>query len=435
MKKEKIVRCVNIDWLEVYVLEPNDRYPMDADYFRRKGYLVNEREYGTRVYTQMFTIVNSNGDPLIEIRREPASGASDFHGLVPQSSHIRIPNWRLYGDNPIGFLSDFLLQNDYIFKRIYRIDICYDFEKFDSGDTPARFAQRYIERRYRKINQCLLRNVGEDRWADFAWQSLSWGSKSSMVTTKLYNKTLELKQGKTDKPWIKTCWMVHGLIDNPVSMTKLDGLGNLYTPEIWRIEFSMMSPADGYIAIEFNHASKPYKQTIPHRLPMYDTKEKLWQRFQDLAYNYFHFKVKVKKKRYQGAAQFALEKVHSHNDDEWQRKDRCPDKVLFKWDADHVFYKLSAAPGNSHKNNSEERLRKLLLEYRLSHADPRTIQACDLLIDNIERVNALRFVPMGDPKERLAIQRALAAKIGGDPRDIVTILSEMTAILNEVELF
>lgn len=229
--------------------------------------------------------------------------------------------------------------------------------------------------------------------------------------------------------------MVNGLIDNPVSMTKRDALGNLYTPEIWRIEFSMMSPADGYIAIEFNHASKPYKQTIPHRLPMYDTKEKLWQRFQDLAFNYFHFKIATKKKRYQGAAQFALDKVHSNNDDEWQRKDRCPDKVLFKWDADHVFYKLSAAPGNSHKNNSEERLRRLLIEYRLTHADPRTIQACDLLIDNIERVNALRYVPMGDPKERLAIQRALAAKIGGDPRDIVTILSEMTAILNEVEIF
>lgn len=435
MKNEKIIRCVNLDWLEVYVLESNDRYPMNADYFRKQGYLVNEREYGTRVYTQMFTITNTDGDPLIEIRREPASGSSDFHGLVPQSSHIRIPNWRLYGDNPIGFLSDFLLKNDYIFKRIYRLDIAYDFEKFDSGDLPARFARRYLAGQYRKINQCLLRAVGDDNWSTCAWQSLSWGSKSSMVTTKLYNKTLELKQGKSDKPWIKTSWMVNGLIDNPTSMTKRDALGNLYTPEIWRIEFSIMSAADGYVSIEFNHASKPYKQTIPHRLPLYDTKEKLWQRFQDLAFNYFHFKVKVKKKHRSGASQFALSKVHSDIEEEWQRKDRCPDKTLFKWDAEHVFCKLSAAPGPRKQNSDEERLRRMLIKYKMTHGDPKSRLACDTLIENIERLDSLRFVPMGDPVERLAIQRTLAAKIGGDERDAITIMNEMMSILKEIDLF
>ena len=42
------------------------------------------------------------------------------------------------------------------FKRIYRIDIAYDFEYFDSGDQPARFARRYVECKYRKINQCKM---------------------------------------------------------------------------------------------------------------------------------------------------------------------------------------------------------------------------------------------------------------------------------------
>ena len=81
MRDETFTRCVNIDWLEVYVLEANDRYPCNADYFRRQGYLVRERDYGTRVYKEMFEIVDEMNNPLLEIRRNPASGASEFHGL------------------------------------------------------------------------------------------------------------------------------------------------------------------------------------------------------------------------------------------------------------------------------------------------------------------------------------------------------------------
>ena len=46
----EVKRCVNIDWLEVYVEEANDRFPCNADYYREHGYSVREREYGTRQY-------------------------------------------------------------------------------------------------------------------------------------------------------------------------------------------------------------------------------------------------------------------------------------------------------------------------------------------------------------------------------------------------
>ena len=69
-------RCVNIDWLEVYVLEDNQRYPCNADYFRRHGYIVSEREYGTRQYKEMFTLQDHFGQGLIEIRRNPFSASS-----------------------------------------------------------------------------------------------------------------------------------------------------------------------------------------------------------------------------------------------------------------------------------------------------------------------------------------------------------------------
>lgn len=435
MADGKRVRCVNIDWLEVYVLESNENYPCNADYFRRKGYLVHEREYGTRVYKEMFEIVDEMNNPLIEIRRNPASGASDFHGLSEFSSHIRLPNWVLYQGNPIEFLRDFLLKNDYIFKRIYRIDICYDFEKFDFGDKPARFAQRYLEGKFRKINQCNLTAHGFDAWEGCNYNSLSWGSRSSMVSTKLYNKTLELKEAKNDKPWIKTSWMLHGLIDNPCSMTKKDTNGELYHPEIWRVEFSMKSEADGWIVYEMQNRKKVAKQAIPHRLEMFDSKEKLWLRFQNLAYHYFHFKHKEYVGNEKALASIALVSVDSPAERRPQRKDRCRDKELFKWDDGVEFMQLQSAPAPSKKNHRDEILRRRLMEYRLHHPQEKIKMACDVILKNIESLDSFRFVPLGDERERRALQIALQRKMGGDEKAVLEIIAEVKALLDNNEIW
>lgn len=169
--KEKMKPCVSVDWLEVYCLESNDRYPCNADYFRTKGYFVNERDYGTRQYAEMFTIEDEHGEPWIEIRRNPMSGQSVFSGLNPMSTHIRLVNRHCYFDDAIEKLRNFLTLHDYIFKRIFRIDICRDFEYFDSGDDPAKFCRRYLANKYAKINQCHLSAHGADNWSSFDWES------------------------------------------------------------------------------------------------------------------------------------------------------------------------------------------------------------------------------------------------------------------------
>lgn len=427
-------RCVNIDWLEVYVLESNDRFPCNADYYRKQGYLVKERDYGTRVYKEMFEIVDEMNNPLIEIRRNPASGEAAFNGLSEFSSHIRLPNWMLYQGNPIEFLREFLLKNDYIFKRIYRIDICYDFERFDSGDLPARFARRYLQGTYRKINQCNLTAHGFDSWNGCDYNSLSWGSPSSMVSTKLYNKTLELKQGKNDKPWIKTCWMIHGLIDNPCSMTKMDSKGNLYHPEIWRVEFSMKSEADGWIVWEMQHRKKVKKQAIPHKLELFDSKDKIWLRFQHLAFHYFHFKHVEYLDEAKGVTKYALGMVHSDMERKPQRKDRCRDKVLFYWDKDIEFATLSAAPPASAKSTKDDILRRRLLEYKLHHPQQEIRTACDVILKNIEHLDSFRYAPLGDEHERMAMQIALSRKLNGDQRAALEIIAEVKALLDKDKL-
>ena len=435
MPHEKQNRCVNIDWLELYVLEPADRYPLNAEYFTRQGFLVRERDYGTRVYKEMFEIINSNGDPLIEIRRNPASGDSSFSGLCPESCHMRLPNWILYQQEPIQFLSGFLLQHGYIFKRIYRLDIAYDFELFDSGDKPSRFVRRYLEGKYRKVNQCSLTAHGEDTWNNCNWNSLSWGSRTSMVSTKLYNKTKELTEAKNSKPYIRRAWMEAGLIDNPLDFTKTDAKGKPYKAEIWRLEYSLKSSCDGWIVIEMEQGRKVKKQHIPHRLPLFDSPNKLWQRFQDLTYHYFRFKHKEYKDLTESSHALVLESVHSDYDRPLKRKYDCRDKKLFYFDTGHQFTQLSQAPSSRTYIKEDDVLERRLKSYRDTHFNVDIRKACDVILKNIELNRLVNYSPEHNYREARALQLTLARKMGGDPRNVVEILTEIMQLINSDSIY
>lgn len=113
------------------MIEPKN---LDADYYAKDGWVVEKRPYGTRVYDEMFTLMEySTGLPLIEIRRSPVGNKSaiDKYVIDPHSCHIRLCNRTCYYDGACKLLWDFIQRYGYIFCRISRIDICLDFEKFD----------------------------------------------------------------------------------------------------------------------------------------------------------------------------------------------------------------------------------------------------------------------------------------------------------------
>lgn len=408
-----MIRCVNIDWLEVYCLEANDRFPCNAEYFRNRGYFVREREYGTRQYNEMFVIEDKFGEPWIEIRRNPASGDSSFNGLVPQSTHIRLANRTCYYDDAVTQLRDFLALHDYIFKRIYRIDVCYDFERFDSGDNPAAFARRYLAGKYSKINQCHVSAHGADNWSAFDWETLSWGSNKSMVTTKLYNKSRELAFASNNKPYIIYSWFEAGLISDPISLTKHDPKRGNYQPEIWRLEFSLRSSADSWIVIEDQSGKRAKKKAIPHTLSLFDSRDKLWQRFQDLAFHYFRFKYF----------------------EEGVRKDRCKDKQLFRWNDSTEFYQVQTLPPARKPDNDEEILRRRLSMYRMVHADEKIRQACDVILDEISKQELRRVSPSADPLDVRALQLAIQQRMNCKEEDVIVTLNRIKDLLKNNKIF
>lgn len=407
------MRCVNVDWLEVYAMEDSSRYPMNADYFRDKGYYVSERDYGTRVYAEMFTVENKHGEPFVEVRRAPMSGDSSFSGLSELSCHLRLVNRACYSNSPVRDLAEFMLEHGYIFQRIFRIDVCYDFRVFDSGDDPARFLRRYIENKYSKVNQCRVRVIGNDAWASFDWESVAWGAPSSMVGTKMYNKTKELKATGLKKPWIVQSWFASGLIDDPLNL-----------PDVWRIEFSMHSSARNWIVIEDADAKRSRKRAIPHRLDLFDSRDKLWQRFEELAHHYFQFR------HVEYVAQ-----ANSEQERKLKRKDVCREKRLFDFNKDREFYKIDGLPRLDYSNDRVNGLLHQLIKYREYHPDLDLRKACDIVIDYMERRELSKLTKSGTADEINQIRLAIATRTNWDYQTVLEKAEEIHRLIKEKEIW
>lgn len=252
------VRCVNIDWFEVYVLEPTSE-PRDDYYFSSRGFEVVVREYGTQMYRQMFTIIGTDGRPMYEIRRDPYSEI-----FAPGSCHIRLSNRECYRPKAVVLLRDFLAAHGYKFRGISRFDLCADFNRFDNGHDPADFLKRYLAGYYHKIGLSRVRLYGHDfdggghvvrvgkkviksaivehighqvsvhgrdKMRQLVFNSARWGSPSSQVSVRLYDKTLELHENK-DKFYIRDAWTA-AHIDQ--------------SKPIWRLEFQVNSSAKNWV--------------------------------------------------------------------------------------------------------------------------------------------------------------------------------------------
>lgn len=393
-------RCVNLDWLEVYCLEPSTASPHNADYFRNAGFSVVERDYGTPVYHEMFTLFGTDGLPLIEVRRNPKSATGrQINGvLAPESTHIRLCNRTCYFDNAAELLEQFLERHKYILMRISRIDICLDFEKFDSGDMPQKFLQRYVSGKYSKLNQSQIAIHGLDNWDGRHWNSVKWGNPKSMITTKLYNKTLELSQ-KSDKPYIRQAWYESGLIDDWHTCERYDSQGARYKPEIWRLEFSIKSSQKNWFVMENPYNTKPKLRSIRHTLQQYQTRAQMMDVFLSLCDHYFHFKHVEYVKNSSNSSERQL-----------QRKDRCQDKMLFDKSVINTFYKLANVSTSAKTINSDERLLRYLYQYQQSIIDRELKQHVNRIIEHLE-TRTHRNDLVGELDEKTIIMlRLLVAK-------------------------
>lgn len=423
-----IDRCINLDWLEVCALEPITK-PLDADYFRSCGLVVIEREYGSKVWRSIFTIEDSEGHAFLEVRRDPKSEI-----IAPNITHLRLVNRYCYFEEAPDILQNFMTQHGYEFHHITRVDICLDFEKFDWGDKPRDFMRRYIEGVFSKINQANVSAHGTDEWAGRVWNSVSWGAPSSDVGTKFYNKTLELYDPVTKrygKPYIREAWQAAHLVDDMTDCTKIGKDGKPYTVEVWRVEFSIRSSVRKWFCIELNGKERN-KQSIRNTLDMYNSKPKLLILFASLTEHYFHFKYLLKRYNFH---------QEGHTDGYPVRKDRCPDKLLFRWKENQAFYKIEKEhiSGNNKPDRHNCRLLSMLKEFRDRTLDQSVKQSASVVIDFLEENIARQDIANNLTRNDIeALRLALTRHIKNptiDPAQLIKMAKEELAMRDAIDPF
>lgn len=322
-------RLINIDWLEVYCTESKAK-PLSIELLS-KQFDVEARHYGTPQYKDVW-VLSYCGHPYIEVRRNPYSVKSRG-GIMPDGAcHIRLTNRSCYLDNPALILINFIEQYSLSYESISRIDICCDFIAFDNGTRPSDFLQRYFANRYVKLHQYRFKsyskehphlrrdmqsvdrltpsvaidvNHGEeisahgiDRWQGKIYNYCGWGSESSPISTKLYNKTCELNREGHKKTYIREQW--RGRLDER-------------TGDVWRLEFSIKSEIKNFLQIDTG-------VLLDNSLAYYSDRHSLLLAFQSLYEIYFDFRV-----------------VELDETGNLKRKNRLKRTELFRFNNDEVF--------------------------------------------------------------------------------------------------
>lgn len=307
---EKQPRVFGIDWLEMFVSEA-PRVDYTPEGFESRGWWVKRRDYGTQTMEQMFTLLDKKGYPFIEIRRAPRGLRKDGTKTiyVEGDSYVRLCNLYCYDDNPMDLMCKFLSREKYTIKKIYRIDVYLDFIRFDSGDIPQRVARRILTHVYSKVNQTDRATRGKDTWTECKEHWLSWGAMGSMVSTKFYNKTKELRDAGMTKLYIVENWKRNGLIDDVVSIATDEK-----PTEVWRLEFSIKGNAKGWIYIDKKESEDGERHWLPHSPAIYADRKGILNAIANLIPYYFKFRI------YR----------------EGVRKSNCKEKVLFHFDDDEA---------------------------------------------------------------------------------------------------
>lgn len=140
----------------------------------------------------------------------------------------QVGNMLLYSD---GIHECFRLLQEVVecyFNSMGRIDICCDFQTGDAEMAILRelwTGECYVQGKSEGANWWHTANTDEGRFV----HCMNWGSKSSEIKVKVYNKSREIGMSKEnpdgDKPWIVAKWR-HAGFD---------------VDKVWRVEFSMNS--------------------------------------------------------------------------------------------------------------------------------------------------------------------------------------------------
>ena len=279
------------DWVELFcsldpfsTLEQMHKEDMKK-WYSPDGYRVTMRPYGTRVYkcvaevyikSDILCVEDGVKDwcPLLTVTFHPLSARSSGGIMRDDMCHVKVANYWLYRDDWHEVLQHALRHFRINPIKLSRVDLAVDWQNGVSGIAAVDVMKGLMNRKYYKIHQPSWRANGTDK-DTINWHSMAFGSKSSPVFTRFYNKTLELDT--TGKDYIRDCWKSAGF--------------NLQR-DVYRVEFQLTDLGTSTVDVDTGEVVNIEMEQIIDR--------------QDIAALFFHYaqhyfdirKVEPGKKRY-----------------------------------------------------------------------------------------------------------------------------------------
>jgi hypothetical protein len=259
MKKTFFLGC---DWLQLHCKHlPDFLTHLNAFYTFR---LIGQ----SKVFKQIYEIRHISTNIVIG---QYCTGAGSH--IMPDSEGIlKFENAQLYCfDNLKDYVVNVLDKLHLKFISITRFDICYDFQTFCGGLNPEKFIKQFVSDEILKVDNTVFGTYGAQEQDKKFFNQISFGSRRSNITYKLYNKTKELEV--SGKNWIKAAHDVNFI--------------NKKLP-VWRLEFSISS-----LSAFLRGEGKDFKF---HSLECLDYLN-MYGIFQGLFNKYFRFKKREKKRK------------------------------------------------------------------------------------------------------------------------------------------
>lgn len=212
---------ISIDWLQIHV----DASDFNCDH---KDYNCTLMPVRSRTFSEVWSI-SKDGRHVAILQRKP------FSPKIPKGcGTLKIENFILYYQTRQHIVEQFLHELHLSPRGTTRIDICGDFQKI-ANRWPEELIRDIIEERIYKVGHARSTLIGEHRIpsGEFTtygtagktntYSYLRYGSRTSRISTYLYNKSKELRE-QHDKPYIREMWKRANFNEQN---------------DTWRLEFSL----------------------------------------------------------------------------------------------------------------------------------------------------------------------------------------------------
>lgn len=222
---ELLISC---DWLQMHILTQDFRH----DHPQYNCQLLPVK---SRTFEEVWSI-SKEGRPVAQLARKPYSPKIPTH-----SGTIKIENYILYHQNRCAIIDQILSDLQLYVQGTTRIDICGDFRRI-AHRLPEQLIQDILMERIYKVGHAKATTIGDQHQQRFTtygtagktntYSYLRYGSRTSRISTYLYNKTKELNE-QHDKPYIREMWAENGWH------------GDM---NVWRLEYSIKGREMKFIA-------------------------------------------------------------------------------------------------------------------------------------------------------------------------------------------